>query len=300
MLQVCPTNREVFGRNMQTITTIAALREQLRSWRDNGERIAFVPTMGNLHAGHLHLITEARKRAPRCVASIFVNPLQFGAGEDFQTYPRTLAEDSTQLAAAGVDVLFAPTVDEMYPAGATSQLRVEVGPLGDILCGQSRPGHFTGVATVVAKLFNIVQPDVALFGEKDFQQLLVIRRLVADLSMAVEIVGVATVREAHGLAMSSRNAYLSAAERVRAPLLYQALLTVSERLGQGAENFSELTQTAMTQLQAAGFQPEYVSVRRAADLAEPTRLDSELVVLAAARLGKTRLIDNVKLEPGKL
>lgn len=284
---------------MQTITDIAALREQIRVWRGNGERIAFVPTMGNLHAGHLRLVAEARARAARCVASIFVNPLQFGAGEDFQSYPRTPAEDAAQLATAGVDVLFAPGVDAMYPAGTASQLRIEVGSLGDILCGRSRPGHFSGVATVVVKLFNIVQPDVALFGEKDYQQLVVIRRTVADLCIPVAIVGVGTVREADGLAMSSRNSYLNATERAQAPALYRSLLALADHLHGGADDYAQLTHKAIEQLQAAGLQPEYVSVRRAADLVEAAPGDHDLVILAAARLGKTRLIDNVKIKRPK-
>lgn len=280
---------------MKTITTIAEIRKQLADWRVRGERIAFVPTMGNLHPGHLRLLTEARGRAPHTVASIFVNPLQFGPSEDYQTYPRSLDADSVQLAAEGLDVLFAPKVGEMYPDGTEAMTRVEVPILSDILDGITRPGHFTGVATVVTKLLNIVQPDVALFGEKDYQQLLVIRRAVADLCLPVEIVGIPTVRETGGLAMSSRNAYLSEAERARAPLLYQTLLEVVERLQHGADDHTALETDAMNRLREHGFRPDYVSVRRAADLAEPTLQDSALIVLGAAWLGKTRLIDNVKM-----
>lgn len=280
---------------MKTVTTIAEIRAQRADWRARGERIAFVPTMGNLHTGHLQLLTQARQLARRAVVSIFVNPLQFGPSEDYQSYPRSLEADSVQLAAEGLDVLFAPKVGEMYPDGTESMTRVEVPDLSNILCGLARPGHFTGVATVVTKLFNIVQPDVALFGEKDYQQLLVIRRVVADLCLPVEIVGVPTVREADGLAMSSRNAYLADAERARAPLLHQTLLAVVQRLQHGADDFAALESEAVNRLRESGFRPDYVSVRRAQDLAEPTLQDSALVVLGAAWLGKTRLIDNVRM-----
>ncbi len=280
---------------MKTVSTIAEIRALLDDWRARGERIAFVPTMGNLHTGHLQLLTQARHGAQRTVASIFVNPLQFGPGEDYQTYPRSIEADSLQLAAEGLDVLFAPKVGDMYPDGTESMTRVEVPELSNILCGLARPGHFTGVATVVTKLLNIVRPDVALFGEKDYQQLLVIQRVVADLCLPVEIVGVPTVREADGLAMSSRNAYLSDVERACAPLLYQTLLEVLERLQHGADDFAVLEAEAVTRLRQSGLRPDYISVRRARDLAEPTLQDSELVVLGAAWLGKTRLIDNVRM-----
>lgn len=280
---------------MKTITSIAEFRKQLADWRQSGDRVAFVPTMGNLHIGHLQLLTQARRLARRTVVSIFVNPLQFGPSEDYQSYPRSLEADSVQLAAEGLDVLFVPKVGEMYPDGTESMTRVEVPDLSNILCGRSRPGHFTGVATVVTKLLNIVQPDVALFGEKDYQQLLVIRRAVADLCLPVEIVGVPTVREADGLAMSSRNVYLSDAERARAPLLYQTLLEVVERLQQGADDFVALEAEAVNRLLESGFRPDYVSVCRAHDLTAPTLQDSALIVLGAAWLGKTRLIDNVAL-----
>jgi pantoate--beta-alanine ligase len=280
---------------MKTVTTIAEIRKQLADWRARGERIALVPTMGNLHPGHLQLLAQARGRATRTVASIFVNPLQFGPSEDYQMYPRSLEADSVQLATEGLDVLFAPKVGEMYPDGTESMTRVEVPILSDILDGITRPGHFTGVATVVTKLLNIVQPDVALFGEKDYQQLLVIRRAVADLCLPVEIVGVPTVREADGLAMSSRNSYLSEAERAHAPLLYQTLLEVAQRLQHGVDDFTALESEAAVRLRESGFRPDYVSVRRAEDLAVPTLQDSALIVLGAACLGKTRLIDNVKM-----
>ena len=280
---------------LETCERIATLRERIAAWRRAGERVGFVPTMGNLHAGHLALVAEARRLAERVVVSIFVNPLQFGPQEDFGAYPRTLARDQELLAGAGTDLLFAPTVAAVYPRGQAEQTRVEVPGLSDILCGASRPGHFVGVATVVCKLFNMVQPDLAVFGEKDFQQLLVIRLMTLDLSLPVTIQGLATVREADGLAMSSRNGYLTAEERVRAPALYQTLRRGAERLRQGLD-IAIVEGLAGEEIAAAGFSPDYVSVRRAADLGLPQAGDRELVVLAAARLGRARLIDNVRLE----
>ena len=280
---------------LETCERIATLRERIAAWRRAGERVGFVPTMGNLHAGHLALVAEARRLAERVVVSIFVNPLQFGPQEDFAAYPRTLARDQELLAGAGTDLLFAPTVEAVYPRGQAEQTRVEVPGISDILCGASRPGHFVGVATVVCKLFNMVQPDLAVFGEKDFQQLLVIRLMTLDLSLPVTIQGLATVREADGLAMSSRNGYLTAEERVRAPALYQTLRRGAERLRQGLD-IAIVEGLAGEEIAAAGFSPDYVSVRRAADLGLPQAGDRELVVLAAARLGRARLIDNVRLE----
>ena len=280
---------------LETCERIATLRERVAAWRHAGQRIGFVPTMGNLHAGHLALVAEARRLAERVVVSIFVNPLQFGPQEDFAAYPRTLARDQELLARVGTDLLFAPTVAAVYPRGQAEQTRVEVPGLSDILCGASRPGHFVGVATVVCKLFNMVQPDLAVFGEKDFQQLLVIRLMTLDLSLPVTIQGLATVREADGLAMSSRNGYLTAEERVRAPALYQTLRRGAERLRQGLD-IAIVEGLAGEEIAAAGFSPDYVSVRRAADLGLPQAGDRELVVLAAARLGRARLIDNVRVE----
>lgn len=282
---------------MHRVEQLQDLRAQVAGWRAGGERVAFVPTMGNLHAGHLTLVREARTRATRVVASIFVNPLQFGPGEDLDAYPRTLDADSRQLAEVGCDLLFAPSAQVVYPRGQIGQTRVEVPGLSDILCGASRPGHFIGVATVVCKLFNMVQPDVALFGEKDFQQLLVIRRLVEDLAMAVEIVGVPTVREADGLAMSSRNGYLSPAEREQAPALYRALTSAAQALREGRA-IDEVEQAALSRLAAAGLRPDYVTVRVAGDLTPATPDDIDLVVLAAAHLGRARLIDNVQVMRG--
>ena len=280
---------------LETCERIATLRERVAAWRHAGQRIGFVPTMGNLHAGHLALVAEARRLAERVVVSIFVNPLQFGPQEDFAAYPRTLARDQELLAGAGTDLLFAPTVEAVYPRGQAEQTRVEVPGISDILCGASRPGHFVGVATVVCKLFNMVQPDLAVFGEKDFQQLQVIRLMTLDLSLPVAVHGLATVREADGLAMSSRNGYLTAEERARAPALYQTLRHCAERLRQG-QDIATVEGQAGEEIAAAGFGPDYFSVRRAADLALPQAGDRELVVLAAARLGRARLIDNVRVE----
>jgi pantoate--beta-alanine ligase len=279
---------------METIDRVADLRARVHDWRTSGERIAFVPTMGNLHAGHLTLIAEARARASRVVASIFVNPLQFGPSEDLDAYPRTLAEDRAGLLAAGCDLLFVPTVSTMYPRGNAAQTGVEVPELSEILCGASRPGHFRGVATVVCKLFNMVQPDLALFGEKDFQQLLVIRRMVEDLALPVEIVGIPTVREADGLALSSRNGYLTPDERGRAPALYQALLAARQALLDGV-SIEAVERAAETALMLTGFVPDYVRVRVADDLRPADPTDRELVILAAAYLGRARLIDNLRV-----
>ncbi len=278
---------------MLTQTQLDTLRATIGQWRKEGERIAFVPTMGNLHAGHLDLMQEAARQADRVVVSIFVNPLQFGEGEDFDAYPRTLEEDTRKLMELGVDLLFAPTVDTLYPSGQEVQTRVEVPALSDILCGASRPGHFVGVATVVCKLFNMVQPDLAVFGEKDYQQLMVIRRMVADLDMPVQIVGRSTVREPDGLAMSSRNGYLTADQRGAAPLLYRTLQSTAEALRRGDRDYTGLETAARKVLQEVGFRPDYYVIRRAGDLAPPGQSEDNLVVLAAAYLGTTRLIDNL-------
>jgi pantoate--beta-alanine ligase len=268
----------------------------IQSWRHHAEKIAFVPTMGNLHEGHLALVTEAKKHARRVVVSIFVNPLQFGEGEDFEDYPRTLEADQRQLSEAGVDLLFAPSAEVIYPLGQAQQTRVEVPEISDLLCGASRPGHFVGVATVVCKLFNMVQPDLAVFGEKDFQQLLVIRRMVADLSMPVEILGLNTVREEDGLAKSSRNGYLSREQRQIAPQLFKIIQQTAEALRKGERDFTRLEANAREKLQTVGFQPDYYVIRKADNLALPTDKDSPLVVLAAAYMGTTRLIDNLLVE----
>lgn len=278
---------------MRTVHTIAELRAQVAAWRQAGERVAFVPTMGNLHRGHIHLVERAREQAPRTVASIFVNPTQFGPNEDFAGYPRTLAEDARQLEAAGLDLLFAPAVAEIYPRPLEDMTAVTVPELSGILCGASRPTHFRGVATMVGKLFNMVQPDAALFGEKDWQQLMVIRRLVEDLNFPVEIIGVPTVRETDGLAMSSRNGYLTPQERAIAPALYATLSASAQRLRAGERDYQRLADEAKTALAAAGFRPDYFEIRRAGDLQPPSGEDTHLRILAAAWLGKARLIDNL-------
>jgi pantoate--beta-alanine ligase len=271
---------------------IGEVRQQVAKWRAAGERIAFVPTMGNLHAGHISLIELAAQHGDRFVASIFVNPMQFGPNEDFNHYPRTPTRDETMLAETGCDLMFTPEVAEMYPNGHEFATRVEVPTLSDVLCGEFRPGHFQGVATVVAKLFDIVAPDVAVFGQKDFQQLTVIRRMTADLCMPVEIVGAPTVREPDGLAMSSRNQYLTPDERSRAPAIYRAMQVASSALRDGKNDFVSLETQGREALTAAGFIVDYFAIRRAADLQSPATTDRELVVLVAARLGKARLIDN--------
>ncbi len=278
---------------MRTVHTIAELRDHVTTWRRAGERVAFVPTMGNLHRGHIHLVERARQQAPRTVASIFVNPTQFGLNEDFTGYPRTLLEDSRQLEAVGLDLLFAPAVAEIYPRPLEDMTSITVPELSDILCGASRPTHFRGVATVVGKLFNMVQPDIALFGEKDWQQLRVIRRLVDDLNFPIEIVGVPTVREADGLAMSSRNGYLAPEERAIAPTLYATLTASAERLRAGERDYQRLSDEAKARLAAAGFRPDYFEIRRASDLQPPASGDENLRILAAAWLGRARLIDNL-------
>lgn len=278
---------------MRTVHTIAELRDHVTTWRRAGERVAFVPTMGNLHRGHIHLVERARQQAPRTVASIFVNPTQFGPNEDFTGYPRTLLEDSRQLEAVGLDLLFAPAVAEIYPRPLEDMTSITVPELSDILCGASRPTHFRGVATVVGKLFNMVQPDIALFGEKDWQQLRVIRRLVGDLNFPIEIVGVPTVREADGLAMSSRNGYLTPEERAIAPTLYATLTASAERLRAGERDYQRLSDEAKARLAAAGFRPDYFEIRRASDLQPPASGDENLRILAAAWLGRARLIDNL-------
>jgi pantoate--beta-alanine ligase len=279
---------------MDTVTTIARVRERVRVWHAEGLRVAFVPTMGNLHAGHMSLIEAARAHGDRFIASIFVNPMQFGPNEDFAHYPRTPREDERMLAAAGCDLMFMPDVVEIYPNGPENAARVEVPVLSHILDGEFRPGHFQGVATIVAKLFNIVQPDAAVFGEKDFQQLAVIRRMVADLCIPVAVIGAATLREADGLAMSSRNQYLTAAERGVAPLIHQLLQAARTRLLAGAAE-QAVEAEGLAALSAAGFRPDYFAVRDARDLHPAQPHTRELVVLVAARLGKARLIDNLRV-----
>ena len=284
---------------MDSVNRIHTVRERVAAWRGEGLSVGLVPTMGNLHRGHLALLQLALERAARVVVSIFVNPLQFGAGEDLDRYPRTLEQDREALTRAGAHLLFVPTDVEMYPADVERSTVVDVAEFGGILEGQFRPGHFVGVATVVTKLFNIVMPDIAVFGEKDYQQLVVVRRLVRDLCLPIEIVAAPTVRDPDGLALSSRNQYLSRGERRRAPRLQEVLRTVRERILDGAADWEALEAEAFAALVKAGFEPDYVSVRRAADLAPPRAGDHDFVVLAAARLGKTRLIDNLRARSGQ-
>lgn len=281
---------------MITVETAVALREHITRLRQDGKRIAFVPTMGNLHAGHVRLMQEARRHAPAVVASVYVNPLQFGQNEDFDSYPRTPAHDKVALLSAGVDVLFKPAEVEMYPRGKTAQTFVEVPGLSHDLCGAFRPGHFRGVATVVNRLFNLVAPDVAMFGKKDYQQWLVIRLMTTDLGLPVEIIGVDTVREPDGLAMSSRNNYLSPEERKIAPRLYETLQRLRERVLREGMHLAAAEENAVIDLQTDGFRPDYVNIRRQSDLQLPGAKDRELVALAAVWLGRTRLIDNMEFE----
>jgi pantoate--beta-alanine ligase len=280
---------------MKIVARTHELREVVSAWKRAGERVGLVPTMGNLHAGHAELVRRARAMADRIIVSIFVNPLQFGPNEDFAQYPRTPSEDEALLRNLGVDVLFAPEVTDMYPNGQEATTRVQVPHLSNILCGEFRPGHFDGVATVVTKLLNLAQPDVAFFGQKDFQQLVIIRRLVADLCMPVTIVDVPTVREPDGLAMSSRNRYLSAAERAAAPRIYAELTRAREAIAAGERDYTKLERAGHTALEAAGFKPDYFAIRDAATLQAPSANSRELVILTAARIGKARLIDNVTM-----
>jgi pantoate--beta-alanine ligase len=278
---------------MEIITTRDELRELHESWCHDGEHVALVPTMGNLHAGHLSLVEIAGQHAERVVVSVFVNPTQFGDGEDFAEYPRTLKRDTQRLKKLDADVLFAPDVETVYPFGIDKATVISVPGLTRNFCGAFRPGHFDGVTSVVARLFALVQPDVAVFGQKDFQQQLVIRHMTVDLSLPIRIITAATVREEDGLAMSSRNQYLSESERAVAPKLHAALDAIGTELQNGKRNFDELEEAAWRELEAAGFVPDYVAVRRAENLEPPDRDCDEIVVLAAARLGKARLIDNV-------
>jgi pantoate--beta-alanine ligase len=274
---------------------VSAVRAAVAEWRAAGERVAFAPTMGNLHAGHMSLAALCAQAAPRVVMSIFVNPTQFGPSEDFKAYPRTLEADEAMISEAGnVDLLFVPQPPEIYPFGLEQAVRVQLPALSRELCGAARPGHFDGVATVVCRLLNIVAPDVLFLGQKDYQQFVLVERMIADLHMPVELRMGPTQRERDGLAMSSRNRYLDAAARKKAPALHAALSRVREQLNAGARDFPRLTAEARTELERAGFEPEYVEIRRQGDLgaADPQRAEPR-VVLGAARLGRARLIDNL-------
>ena len=281
---------------MRTVGDLRALRACIRAWKQEGQRVGFVPTMGNLHVGHFSLVDLARRYADRVVASVFVNPTQFGPSEDFTRYPRTLAEDSVGLVEHNCDLLFAPSVEVMYPFGPEHAMRIHVPDVGDTLEGAHRPGHFDGVATVVAKLFAMVEPDVAVFGQKDWQQLLVVRRLVRELAYPLEVVAGPIVRDEDGLALSSRNRYLEAHQRVRAPELHATLQWMRDSFAEG-HALQAVEGAAVRRLERAGFQPDYAVVRRAEDLAVPAGDErSGLMALVAARLGSTRLIDNLTFE----
>ncbi|MGA4530871.1 pantoate--beta-alanine ligase [Ectopseudomonas chengduensis] len=281
---------------MNMVKTLRELRAAIAQARAEGKQIGFVPTMGNLHAGHVSLVQIAAQRTDFVVASIFVNPLQFGAGEDLDKYPRTLAADQEKLLAAGCHLLFHPDVAEIYPHGMGDQTRVSVPGVSEGLCGASRPGHFEGVATVVTKLFNMVQPDLAVFGEKDYQQLAVIRALVQDLNMPIQIIGAPTQRADDGLALSSRNGYLSDAQRAIAPALYRGLQAIAAELQRGARDYARLVDGAQAQQRTAGFVPDYLEIRNAVTLRPAQVDDRHLVILTAAQLGSTRLIDNLVVE----
>ena len=281
---------------MQTFTDISSLRERIQQYKREGLRIGFVPTMGNLHDGHLTLIRKARENADVVIASIFVNPMQFERAEDLSNYPRTPEEDSQKLVAEAVDVLFTPTPDIMYPLGLEKQTFVEVPGLSHTLEGASRPGHFRGVATIVAKLFNIVQPNVACFGEKDFQQLSVIKQMAQDLAMDINIIGVPTVREMDGLAMSSRNNMLTIDERQRAPVLARTMRWISSAIRSGRDEYASIVEDASDQLRAAGLQPDEIYIRDSRTLQAITADSEQAVILMSAYLGQARLIDNQLVE----
>lgn len=283
---------------MDDISQIHSLQEILGRRRGQGLRIGFVPTMGNIHAGHLKLLEQCREECDFSLASIFVNPLQFGPGEDFAKYPRTLERDRELLSSHGCDLLWRPSAREMYGEHPELATRVHVPGLSERYCGASRPGHFDGVTTVVARLLNFTRPDSAYFGLKDYQQFLLIRKMIDDLGMGVAAVGVETVRESDGLAMSSRNAYLSPEERVAAPALYRCLRDVARRISAGNRNYDRVAADGIDALAAAGFQPDYLDICNADTLGKAEDSDTELAILAAARLGGTRLIDNLRLAIG--
>jgi len=280
---------------MQTFSSLAGLRKQVSDWRQEGLRVGFVPTMGNLHAGHFALVELARQHSDRVVASIFVNPTQFGPNEDYGRYPRTPDSDIAGLAASGCDALLLPSVEEMYPFGTMGCVQMHVPGITDILCGAFRPGHFNGVAQVVARLFNMVQPDVSVFGRKDYQQLQVIRYMTTEMSFPVRIIAAPTLREADGLAMSSRNQYLQGEERQTATTIYRVLCSMREQAASGG-GLHEIEAMARRQLEASGFSVDYAEIRRS-DLTRPTSgKEPALLALVAARLGRTRLIDNLEFD----
>jgi pantoate--beta-alanine ligase len=277
---------------MKTFHTIAELRAAVNAEKANGKRIALVPTMGNLHAGHISLVDAAHQHADVIVATIFVNPLQFGENEDFDKYPRTLKEDQSKLSQAGCHYVLAPSVDEVYPQGQTGHTTVNVPGVSELYCGASRPGHFQGVATVVSKLFGMVQPDVAVFGEKDYQQLFVIRKMTQDLCLPIEIVGVPIKRDDQGLALSSRNGYLSDDQLNAARELNRVLARLSDQMRDRTDSFDALIEQGQQALEAAGFKRDYLVIARQIDLMPASEEDTDVVILAAAYMGTTRLIDN--------
>lgn len=277
---------------MIVVQTKQELEEQLAEWRQQGDHVALVPTMGNLHAGHVSLVELAREHAERVVVSVFVNPTQFGDDEDFEEYPRTLEKDTRRLKTVSADLIFAPSVETMYPFGLKDATTVSVPRITENFCGKSRPGHFDGVTTVVARLFGLIRPDVAIFGQKDYQQQLVIRHMSLDLSLPIKIVTAETVRDTDGLALSSRNLYLTPEERATAPMLHKILNVVGDELQSGKRNYDELEAASIARLADAGFDVDYFSIRRAENLEMPDRDCDELVILVAARLGNARLIDN--------
>ena len=281
---------------MQSITEIKSLRSQIKAWRQAGLSVALIPTMGNLHRGHFSLVEKAKTLADKVVVSIFVNPMQFGANEDLDSYPRTLDADKQGLADLETDIWFIPSVETIYPNGLGVQSFVDVPGISMGYCGGSRPGHFKGVATVVTKLFNLVQPDYACFGEKDFQQLQVVKTMATDLSIPVEIIGVPTMREVSGLAMSSRNGYLSTEERQTAPVLFNTLKHCAQQLKNGNKDFATLESEAKSALEDAGLKPDYFSIAQRDTLKAATLEDTRFVILAAAFLGSVRLIDNIQVE----
>ena len=283
---------------MQIARHIESLQQELAALTMKGESLALVPTMGNLHAGHMSLVREARKLADRVVVSVFVNPLQFDREDDLEAYPRTLDEDIAMLDRAKTDLLFAPKAEEIYPS-ASASTRIHVPVLSEEMEGASRPGHFDGVATIVAKLFNLVQPDVALFGEKDYQQLLLIRKLALELDFPVSVLGMPTVRESDGLALSSRNSYLSEEERSRAPELFASLQEIETALRAGNTDYEALKSEGISRLESAGFRPDYVEIRNADTLQLPAQAEQDMVILASAWLGKARLIDNLQVFLGE-
>lgn len=282
---------------MKLVHTIDGVRSTVAAWKHKGETIALVPTMGNLHSGHLQLVKTAREHHSKVIVSVFVNPLQFGPDEDFDSYPRTLDADASALEGESADLVFAPSATEMYPIDDSGKsephVEVKLPSLANLLCGEHRPGHFDGVGTVVLKLFNIVQPHSALFGEKDFQQLLLIKIITRQLNLPINVQGVPTVRADDGLALSSRNQYLTDAERETAPTLQRTLHTIATQLAQGNTNYTELVAAGISTLRDAGFEPDYIEIRNADSLAEPQATTTNLRILAAARLGAARLIDNI-------